>query len=225
MGWMEQVRIGCEERVLAELNRIERRPGHASSLPAHLVTGIDGEDAAFFFLRRKGYTVVARRWSAGNLPGDIDLIAWHGPLLCIIEVKTAPHTTSPRPRLPSTRTSARPSAAWLANTCANYRRRQLRRSASMCSASILCREKRRSSTISKHRSGGASGGITKIDSQRSENSYSFASSNSSCQGHLDGLKPRLVGLGRIIREAGKLRHVTMKVGEAHRQRSTSGYFS
>jgi putative endonuclease len=88
MGWMEQVRIGCEERVLAELNRIERRPGHASSLPAHLVTGIDGEDAAFFFLRRKGYTVVARRWSAGNLPGDIDLIAWHGPLLCIIEVKT-----------------------------------------------------------------------------------------------------------------------------------------
>jgi len=88
MGWMEQLRIGCEERALAGLHRVARRPGHTSGLPAHLITGIDGEDAAFFYLRRKGYFVVARRWSAGNLPGDIDLIAWQGPLLCIIEVKT-----------------------------------------------------------------------------------------------------------------------------------------
>lgn len=88
MGWMEQICIAGEEKILAGLNRIARRPSHTSSLPAHLITGIDGEDAAFFYLRRNGYTVVARRWSAGNLPGDIDLIAWHGPLLCIIEVKT-----------------------------------------------------------------------------------------------------------------------------------------
>jgi putative endonuclease len=32
--------------------------------------------------------VVARRWSAGNLPGDLDLIAWQGALLCFFEVKT-----------------------------------------------------------------------------------------------------------------------------------------
>ena len=32
--------------------------------------------------------MVARRWSGGNLPGDLDLIAWQGPLLCIFEVKT-----------------------------------------------------------------------------------------------------------------------------------------
>jgi putative endonuclease len=32
--------------------------------------------------------VVARRWSAGNLPGDLDLIAWQGPTLCFVEVKT-----------------------------------------------------------------------------------------------------------------------------------------
>jgi putative endonuclease len=31
--------------------------------------------------------VVARRWSAGNLPGDLDLIAWQGPMLCFFEVK------------------------------------------------------------------------------------------------------------------------------------------
>jgi putative endonuclease len=88
MGWMKQVRIASEERVLAGLNKLARRPGHLSGMPAHLVTGIDGEDAAFFYLRRKGYTVVARRWSAGTVAGDLDLVAWQGPLLCIVEVKT-----------------------------------------------------------------------------------------------------------------------------------------
>jgi putative endonuclease len=32
--------------------------------------------------------VVARRWASGELPGDIDLIAWQGPMLCFVEVKT-----------------------------------------------------------------------------------------------------------------------------------------
>jgi putative endonuclease len=88
MEWLAQLRITWLERSLAGLDRIARRRGHASSVPAHLLTGIEGEDAAFFYLRRKGYTVVARRWSAGNLPGDIDLIAWQGPMLCFVEVKT-----------------------------------------------------------------------------------------------------------------------------------------
>lgn len=88
MSLLEQLRLAGEERVLAGLMRVARRPGHTASLPAHLTTGIDGEDAAFFYLRRKGYTVVARRWSSGNLPGDIDLIAWQGPMLCFVEVKT-----------------------------------------------------------------------------------------------------------------------------------------
>src|SRR3954452_3045908 len=69
------------------LDRIARRRGRATT-PDHLVTGIEGEDAAFFFLRRKGYVVVARRWSCGDRPGDIDLIAWHGPTLCFVEVKS-----------------------------------------------------------------------------------------------------------------------------------------
>ena len=65
-----------------------RRRGRMESLPAHLVTGMQGEDAAYFHLRRKGYIVVARRWSSGDVPGDIDLIAWQGPMLCFVEVKT-----------------------------------------------------------------------------------------------------------------------------------------
>ena len=87
MGWVGQLRSTCVERTLAGLNWMAQKRG-SSTLPAHLVTGIEGEDAAFFYLRRKGYTVVARRWSAGNLPGDLDLIAWLGPLLCFVEVKT-----------------------------------------------------------------------------------------------------------------------------------------
>lgn len=76
------------ERALAGLDRVAERRGRAESAPAHLATGTAGEDAAFFYLRRKGYTVVARRWSSGDVPGDVDLIAWHGSMLCFIEVKT-----------------------------------------------------------------------------------------------------------------------------------------
>ena len=82
------MRIGGMERALAGMDRLARGRRRRAALPAHLLTGIDGEDAAYFHLRRKGYVVVARRWSAGNLPGDIDLIAWQGELLCFIEVKT-----------------------------------------------------------------------------------------------------------------------------------------
>jgi putative endonuclease len=92
MEWMRQLRIGCQERVLDSLSRTVRKGGW----PAHLVTGTRGEKAAFFHLRRKGYTVVARRWASGDLPGDIDLIAWQGPMLCFVEVKTrTAHDASP----------------------------------------------------------------------------------------------------------------------------------
>jgi len=87
MGWLQQIRITGLERSIAGLNWLARRRG-VDAMPAHLVVGIEGENAALFYLRRKGYTVVARRWSSGNLPGDVDLIAWQGPMLCFVEVKT-----------------------------------------------------------------------------------------------------------------------------------------
>jgi putative endonuclease len=80
--------MGLEERALSGLTTAARRHGREQNLPAHLATGIDGERAALFYLRRKGYQVVARRWSSSDLPGDIDLIAWQGPMLCFVEVKT-----------------------------------------------------------------------------------------------------------------------------------------
>lgn len=75
------------QRALAVLDRIASRH-RRSTIAAHLVTGIAGEDAAFHFLRGRGYVIVARRWSSGGRPGDIDLVAWHGPVLCFIEVKS-----------------------------------------------------------------------------------------------------------------------------------------
>jgi putative endonuclease len=86
-SWFLRLLESGLERGLAGLDWVARRRGRTMTA-AHLATGSSGEDAAFFELRRKGYTVVARRWSGGNLPGDMDLIAWAGDLLCFVEVKT-----------------------------------------------------------------------------------------------------------------------------------------
>ncbi len=88
MTWLAQMRVTWLERTVAGLDRLARWSGRAQTPPPHLVVGLEGEDTAYFHLLRKGYTVVARRWSGGNLPGDIDLIAWQGSLLCFFEVKT-----------------------------------------------------------------------------------------------------------------------------------------
>jgi putative endonuclease len=82
------MRTDLLERAIANLDLLAQRLGSAPDLPAHLATGLAGEDASFFYLRRKGYIVVARRWSSGDVPGDVDLIAWDGSMLCFVEVKT-----------------------------------------------------------------------------------------------------------------------------------------
>jgi putative endonuclease len=56
--------------------------------PAHLELGRRGEEAAYFYLRRRGYTIVARGWRSAKLRGDLDLVAWEDDTLCFIEVKT-----------------------------------------------------------------------------------------------------------------------------------------
>jgi putative endonuclease len=88
MGWLLEARINGLERSLEAMKWAARRCGGLERGPAHLATGIEGEDAAFFYLRRKGYIVAARRWSSGLQRGDLDLIAWQGELLCFVEVKT-----------------------------------------------------------------------------------------------------------------------------------------
>jgi putative endonuclease len=84
----ERCRIGWIENGLRALDGLAVRRGRAPEIAEHLATGERGEAAAFFYLRRKGLTVVARRWNEGPLPGDLDLIAWDGDVLCFVEVKT-----------------------------------------------------------------------------------------------------------------------------------------
>jgi putative endonuclease len=88
MSRLAQARVGLLEKVLERFENLARRRSKTPDEPAHLLTGLAGEDAAFFYLRRQGYMVVARRWSSGDVPGDVDLIAWQGSLLCFVEVKT-----------------------------------------------------------------------------------------------------------------------------------------
>ena len=60
----------------------------SSNIAPHLKTGERGEENAFFYLRRQGYVVVARRYRSALCRGDIDLIAWDRDTLCFVEVKT-----------------------------------------------------------------------------------------------------------------------------------------
>jgi putative endonuclease len=88
MGFTGNASISALQGAIRWLDHMADRRGRGPDLPRHLATGLAGEDAAFFFLRRKGFTVVAQRWHDGLLPGDLDLIAWRDEVLCFIEVKT-----------------------------------------------------------------------------------------------------------------------------------------
>jgi len=56
--------------------------------PEHQRTGRRGEEAAYFYLRRRGYVMVARNFRSPPRRGEIDLIGWDKDVLCFIEVKT-----------------------------------------------------------------------------------------------------------------------------------------
>lgn len=54
----------------------------------HHRLGCQGEEAAYFHLRRLGYTMVARNFRSPRCRGEIDLIGWEKDVLCFVEVKT-----------------------------------------------------------------------------------------------------------------------------------------
>jgi putative endonuclease len=57
-------------------------------LPLHQRTGRRGEEEAYFYVRRRGYVVVARNYRSPLRRGEIDLVGWDGEVLCFVEVKT-----------------------------------------------------------------------------------------------------------------------------------------
>ncbi len=54
----------------------------------HLETGRHGETLVYWYLRRKGYTIVARNRRGSGGAGELDMVGWDGPVLAFIEVKT-----------------------------------------------------------------------------------------------------------------------------------------
>lgn len=87
-----RLRRWADARLAARALRSAQKPK-----PEHLLTGERGEDAAFFFLRERGWHITARRWRAPRGPGDLDLLAWlptqadaqpgTQPTLVVFEVK------------------------------------------------------------------------------------------------------------------------------------------
>ncbi|OLC90024.1 MAG: hypothetical protein AUH86_24190 [Acidobacteria bacterium 13_1_40CM_4_58_4] len=60
----------------------------ATAGPEHQVTGRRGEEGAYFYLRKRGYVMVAQNFRSPRRRGEIDLIGWDKDVLCFIEVKT-----------------------------------------------------------------------------------------------------------------------------------------
>lgn len=87
------------QRLLEKLSRWLRRTkrdAQQSALAPHLVLGQRGERLAAAYLERQGYQLVARnvilpvgRNRRGVLiQAELDLVAYDGPTLCFVEVKT-----------------------------------------------------------------------------------------------------------------------------------------
>ena len=78
----------AQEHLLRGLARLHWRRQSGDKAARRQQVGEDGERAAYFFLRRQGYVVVAQRWRSAHDDGEVDLIAWYGDTLCFVEVKT-----------------------------------------------------------------------------------------------------------------------------------------
>lgn len=70
------------------MDRVPGSPNGNKSIPAHHRTGRRGEEDAYFYLRRRGYIIVARNFRTARHRGEVDLIGWDKDVLCFIEVKT-----------------------------------------------------------------------------------------------------------------------------------------
>jgi putative endonuclease len=67
----------------------EGLPGSASKQrDARRRTGVRGETYAYWYLRRHGYTIIARNFTVPGVHGEIDLIGYDGDVLAFVEVKT-----------------------------------------------------------------------------------------------------------------------------------------
>jgi Holliday junction resolvase-like predicted endonuclease len=76
------------QATLRVLDWVSARILSPEDIPAHLSTGRRGEEDAYFYLRRRGYTIIARNYRSPNHRGELDIVGWERDVLCFIEVKT-----------------------------------------------------------------------------------------------------------------------------------------
>lgn len=73
---------------LRALDSFARLLPSKDSGPQHLHIGRRGEEAAYFYLRKHGYVIIARNYRSPRSRSELDLVGWDGAMLCFIEVKT-----------------------------------------------------------------------------------------------------------------------------------------
>ena len=106
-------------RLLDGLFQAGRSKSHPDEKPEHLVTGQKGEEDVYFYLRERGYVMVARNFRSPRHRGEIDLIGWDGDELCFVEVKTRKR----RSLVPAEMAVDAPKEAMLRATAKTYIRR------------------------------------------------------------------------------------------------------
>jgi putative endonuclease len=74
--------------IIHSLDWVAGRVLPADPRPRHLRAGTNGEEDAYFHMRKLGYVMVARNFRSPCSRGEIDLIGWDRDILCFIEVKT-----------------------------------------------------------------------------------------------------------------------------------------
>jgi putative endonuclease len=79
---------GITRTLIRSLDWLSNRLLASDKSAPHLHIGRRGEEAAYFYLRRYGYVMVARNFRSPRCRGEIDLIGWDRDVLCFIEVKT-----------------------------------------------------------------------------------------------------------------------------------------
>jgi putative endonuclease len=76
------------QATLHALDWVSDRTLPRAQMPAHQRTGRRGEEDAYFYLRRRGYVIIARNYRSPHSRGELDLVGWDGDVLCFVEVKT-----------------------------------------------------------------------------------------------------------------------------------------
>ena len=76
------------QRMLRVLDWLAAKTLAPDPTAEHLQTGRRGEEDAYFYLRRRGYVMIARNYRSPNHRGELDLVGWDRDVLCFVEVKT-----------------------------------------------------------------------------------------------------------------------------------------